>query len=256
LLRMTAPRAVAAFVSSPAPVREPVAAVPAVAAAYEPVFDQARPEIQSAPRPEIPAALTEIEQLAEDLRGAGQAARKITILGTASGESITLTALTLARLIARGARVVVVDLSGSSPAMSAVSVDPVAPGLAELMLGEASFSQVITRDRLSRVHLVNAGRPGFDRALLQSPRLTLAIDALLRVYDHVLLDAGTASDLPAELLTALARAVVVPDASMAIEARTVMCDQLKAVGFSDVTMLSKPSQPSDAVEPSPRVVAA
>jgi polysaccharide biosynthesis transport protein len=256
LLRMTAPRAVAAFVSSPAPVREPVAAAPAVAAAYEPVFDQARPEIQSAPRPEIPAALTEIEQLAEDLRGAGQAARKMTILGTASGESITLTALTLARLIARGARVVVVDLSASSPAMSAASVDPAAPGLAELMLGETSFSQVITRDRLSRVHLVNAGRPGFDRALLQSPRLTLAIDALLRVYDHVLLDAGTASDLPAELLTAQARAVVVPDASMAIEARTVMCDQLRAVGFSDVTMLSKPSQPSDAVEPSPRVVAA
>ena len=82
------------------------------------------------------------------------------------------------------------------------------------MQGEASFSQIITKDRLSRVHLVSAGRPGFDRALLQSPRLTLAIDALLRVYDHVLLDAGGASDLPAELLTAQARAVVVPDASM------------------------------------------
>ena len=73
------------------------------------------------------------------------------------------------------------------------------------MQGEASFSQIITRDRLSRVHLVSAGRPGFDRAHLQSPRLTLAIDALLRVYDHVLLDAGAASDLPAELLTAGAR---------------------------------------------------
>ena len=191
-----------------------------------------------------------------DLRGAGDAARKVTILGTASGESITLTALTLARLMARNARVVVVDLSASSPTISAVSVDPAAPGLAELMLGEASFSQVITKDRLSRVHLVSAGRPGSDRALLQSPRLTLAIDALLRVYDHVLLDAGTASDLPAELLTAQARAVVVPDASMAADARTLMCDQLKAVGFTDVTMLSKPAQPSDAVEPGPRVVAA
>jgi Mrp family chromosome partitioning ATPase len=167
-----------------------------------------------------------------------------------------LTALTLARLIARSARVVMVDLSASSPTISAVSVDPAAPGLAELMLGEASFSQVITKDRLSRVHLVSAGRPGSDRALLQSPRLTLAIDALLRVYDHVLLDAGTASDLPAELLTAQACAVVVPDVSMAADARTTMCDQLKAVGFSDVTMLSKPVQPSDAVEAGPRVVAA
>ena len=103
--------------------------------------------------------------------------------------------------------------------MAAASVDPVAPGLAELMQGEASFAQIITKDRLSRAHLVSAGRPGFDRAQLQSPRLTLAIDALLRVYDHVLLDAGTASDLPAELLTAQARAVVVPDASMASDAR-------------------------------------
>jgi Mrp family chromosome partitioning ATPase len=197
-----------------------------------------------------------MERLAEDLQRAGDAARKITILGTAPGESITLTALTLARLIAHSARVVVVDLSAASPAISAISVDPSAPGLAELMLGEASFSQVITKDRLSRVHLVSAGRPGSDRALLQSPRLTLAIDALLRVYDHVLLDAGAASDLPAELLTAQARAVVVPDASMAAEARTLMCDQLKAVGFSDVAMLSKPVQPSDAAEPGPRVVAA
>jgi len=103
---------------------------------------------------------------------------------------------------------------------------------------------------------VSAGRPGSDRALLQSPRLTLAIDALLRVYDHVLLDAGTASDLPAELLTTQARAVVVPEASMAADARTVMCDQLRAVGFNEVTMLSQPAQPSDAVEHGLRVAAA
>src|SRR6202165_2102094 len=253
LLRMTAPRAAAAFASSRAPVRAPA---PAIVADPAPVFAASRPEIQSEPHIEIAPGITEIEQLAEHLRGAGEAARKVTILGTASSESITLTALTLARLIARDARVVVVDLSASSPTISAVSVDPSAPGLAELMLGEASFSQVITKDRLSRVHLVSAGRPGSDRALLQSPRLTLAIDALLRVYDHVLLDAGTASDLPAELLTAQARAVVVPDASMTGDARTLTCGQLRAVGFTEVTMLSKPAQPSDAVEPGPRVVAA
>jgi Mrp family chromosome partitioning ATPase len=253
LLRMTAPRAVAAFASPPAPVRAPRAA-PAAAAAAEPELEPA--PVFREPRSDIPAEFTEVEKLADDLRGAGQAARKVTILGTASGESITLTALTLARLMARHARVVVVDLAASSPAISVISVDPSAPGLAELMLGEASFSQVITKDRLSRAHLVSAGRPGSDRALLQSPRLTLAIDALLRVYDHVLLDAGTASDLPAELLTAQARAVVVPDASMAADARALMCDQLRAVGFTEVTMMSKPSQPSDAVEPGPRVEAA
>ncbi|WP_029586221.1 exopolysaccharide transport family protein [Bradyrhizobium sp. URHD0069] len=262
LLRMTAPRATAAFTSRPAPGRAPATAAavtftddPASAADRAPVFES-RPEIQSEPAPEIVPELAEIERLAEHLRGAGEAARKVAILGTASNECITLTALTLARLIARHARVAVVDLSASSPTIWSVSVDSAAPGLAELMLGEASFSQVITKDRLSRVHLVNAGRPGFDRALLQLPRLTLAIDALLRVYDHVLLDAGSASDLPAELLTTQARAVVVPDASMAADARALMCDQLRAVGFSEVTMLSKPWQPSEAAEPGPRVAAA
>lgn len=266
LLRMTAPRAVAVIASAPAAIRARAATVTAatVTAAVEPQFEpelepEAEPAFRNSPGIESPGIvpeLSEMERLADDLRNAGDAARKVTVLGTASNESITLTALTLARLIARHARVVVVDLQASSPTFQAVSVDPAAPGLVELMLGEASFSQIITKDRLSRAHLVTSGRPGSDRNLLQSPRLTLAIDALLRVYDHVVLDAGTASDLPAELLTTQARAVVVPDASMAPDARTLMCDQLRAVGFSDVTMLSKPVQPSNAIEPGPRVVAA
>jgi uncharacterized protein involved in exopolysaccharide biosynthesis len=247
LLRMTAPRAAAAFAPSPAAVDAPTAA--AVVADPEPFFSETGPDLA----PEF----TEIEKLANDLRDAGEAARKITILGTAPSEDITLTALTLARLMAQTARVVVVDLSASSATISLTSVDPTAPGLANLMMGEASFSQIITKDRLSRVHLVSAGRPGSDRAALQSPRLTLAIDALLRVYDHVLLDAGTAADLPAELLTAQARAVLVPDPSMTADARSSMCDQLRAAGcFTELTMLSQPVQPADTVEIGPRVVAA
>jgi polysaccharide biosynthesis transport protein len=267
LLRMTAPRAPDAFTGypqmdrQPAPVRiaraDPVLAdpVPADPVSVDPMPADPVP-VPGEAEMDVPAERSEIERLAEELRGAGATARKITILGTAPNESITLAALTLARLMARDARVVVVDLSASSPMIAEVSVDPAAPGLAELMQGEASFSQVITKDRLSRVHLVSAGRPGSDLALLQSPRLTLAVDALLRVYDHVLLDAGNASDLPAELLTRQASAVVVPGPSMSAEARTLMCDQLKAVGFAGVTMLSKPPRPSDAVEPRPRVVAA
>jgi Mrp family chromosome partitioning ATPase len=259
LLRMTIPRATAAFVSAPAPMRAS-AMTSVVVAPVEPKFAAAEePSVHPVAvplAPEIEPELGEVEQLAETLLAAAGAARKVTILGTASSGSITLTALTIARLAARKARVIVVDLAGASPTFAAVSADPNAPGLAELMHGEASFTQIITKDRLSRVHLVSAGRPGSDRALLQSPRLGLAIDALLKVYDHVLLDAGSASDLPAELLTAQARAVVVPDASMASDARELMCEELRAVGFSVVTMLSKPVLPSDAVEPAPRVVAA
>jgi succinoglycan biosynthesis transport protein ExoP len=265
LLRMTAPRAVAVFAPVAAvrraPARAPVREVEAEAEAIaDPEFEpepefKAEPVLREQPA-EAATAIGEIEQLAETLVDAGTSAHKVTVLGTAASESITRTTLTLARLMARRMKVVVVDLAASSLAIPAVSVDPNAPGLAELMQGEASFAQIITKDRQSRVHLVSAGRPGFDRALLQSPRLTLAIDALLRVYDHVLLDAGSASDLPAELLTAQACAVVVPALSMENDARTLMCDQLLAVGFSEVTMLTKPCQASDAVDVGPRVVAA
>ncbi|MCG2640008.1 lipopolysaccharide biosynthesis protein [Bradyrhizobium sp. CCBAU 11434] len=245
LLRQTAPRVVATL--APATARR------------EPVVDPV--ETDPAPlQPEMTddadvSELAEIGQLAERLKAAGASAKKVTVLGTASGEAITLSALTLARHLAREARVVVVDLAASSPTIVAVSVDPTAPGLAELMQGQASFAQIITRDKFSRLHLVLAGRPGFDQSLLQSPRVALAIDALLRAYDYVLLDAGGASELPAELLTTNARAVVVPDASMEADARTLMCEQLKGVGFSEVTMLRRPVQPSDAGETA-RVVAA
>ncbi|MGY3550313.1 succinoglycan biosynthesis transport protein ExoP [Bradyrhizobium sp. USDA 4472] len=245
LLRQTAPRAVVTLASA--------------VGRREPVVDQV--ELDPAPlQPDMTAdadlnEFAEIAQLAEGLRAAGVNAKKVTVLGTAPGDAITLSALTLARHLARDARVVVVDLAASSPMIAAISVDAAAPGLAELMQGQASFAQIITRDKLSRLHLVMAGRPGFDHSLLQSPRVTLAVDALLRAYDYVLLDAGAASELPAELLTTNARAVVVPDVSMEADARALMCEQLKAVGFSDVKMLERPVQPSDAGE-TPRVVAA
>jgi succinoglycan biosynthesis transport protein ExoP len=151
------------------------------------------------------------------------------------------------------------DLRGPGQALSRNRGWIIAPTLLAAVLSIAAVNLVTPRyksEARMRVHLVSAGRPGSDRALLLSPRLKLAIDALLRVYDHVLLDAGTASDLSAELLTAQARAVVVPDASMTADARARTCGQLRAVGFTEVTILSEPAQPSDAVEPGPRVVAA
>jgi uncharacterized protein involved in exopolysaccharide biosynthesis/Mrp family chromosome partitioning ATPase len=279
LLRITAPGATPRLVSAdvtpdlsqPAPRIEPVAPsitptaappiapTPAaqVAATTAPIA--APPIAATIPdtHPELGTGVNELESLAAELRAAGETARKLTILGSGENDSVTMTALTLARLLARNAKVVLIDLSATSPALHAVSNDPAAPGLAELMLGEASFGQVITKDRLSQLHLVTAGKAGADRSLLLSPRLNLALDALLRVYDHVLLDAGTASDLPAELLTAQARAIVVPDPTMNARARIQMGEQLAAVGFAKVTMLSGPAPATHAAaEPTSRTVAA
>src|SRR5450631_3655450 len=111
LLRMTAPRAPVAFTAPYQPELAPVRA---------PALGEFASDIRSDAGPDVTAELGEIEQLADHLRDAGDAARKVTVLGTASSESITLTALTLARLIASSARVVVVDLSASTPTISAI----------------------------------------------------------------------------------------------------------------------------------------
>ncbi|CCD85715.1 Putative Polysaccharide biosynthesis, transport Protein [Bradyrhizobium sp. ORS 285] len=288
LLRLTAPRATALGPITPVVVAvaptarvEPVMAAPALSVAApppvtappvvaQPVTAQVAPPAPvavappsaagSPPAPEpvkpAPPPSTELDQLSASLLAAGEAARKITVLGTAGSEAVTATALSLARTLAREARVVLVDLAGRPQLLASLSVDPAAPGLIELMLGEATFASIITKDRASRLHLVNAGRPGADRNQLQSPRLALAIDALLRVYDHVLLDAGNASDLPAELLTTSARAVVVPDPAMPAEARSQMSEQLREVGFGAVTMLTAPLGGASLNQPDPRGVAA
>jgi len=47
----------------------------------------------------------------------------------------------------------------------------------------------------------------------------------------------------------------VPDVSMVDDARAQLGDQLKAVGFSEVTMLRKACEPT-AIEPGQRAVAA
>lgn len=220
LLRMTAPRA------------------PSMAA---PLRDR---------HPEMPAGVSEIERLARALREAH--AGKITVIGACEGEGVTLTALTLARLLARDAKVVLVDLAMASPTLAAVSTDPAAPGLTDLMQGAASFGQIITKDRLSGVHLVGAGRDVAQRSLLQLPRINLAIDALLRVYEHVVLDAGTAADLPAAVIAAQAHAVVIPDSTIASAGRDAMRDQLLASGFAGVTILktaaAEPGVPEGRVE--------
>lgn len=241
MLRVTSPRA--SMVVAPMIAPSMMAAMPE-AAAPQPAFHE-----ESGP------GVNELEQLALDLQKPGAAARKLSVLGSGSAEKTSRTALALARLLARRAKVVLVDLSASSPVVRAASIDGTAPGLTDLMLGEASFGQVISKDRSSSLHLVSTGRASTDRALLQSPRLTLALDALLQAYDHVVLDAGAADDLPAALLTAGARAIVVPDAAMSIDARQSMSDQLRAVGFGNVTMLAQ-AAPTDLGERGPRFVAA
>jgi uncharacterized protein involved in exopolysaccharide biosynthesis/Mrp family chromosome partitioning ATPase len=193
------------------------------------------------PRPEPATAAVssdaELEQLAEHFVAAGERARKITVIGAESAAGTSQTALALARLMSRKANVVLVDLSLESGALSAAAVDPTAPGVSDLVSGAASFGQIISRDRMSRVQIVGAGQVKPEAAMLKSPRLALAIDALTQVYDHVILDAGSIDDLPEELAASNAQAVLVTRSMFDQATRAAVENELIKAGFHSVAVL-------------------
>jgi Mrp family chromosome partitioning ATPase len=179
----------------------------------------------------------ELERLAEHFIAAGDRARKITVIGAETAAGTSLTALALARLMSRRANVVLVDLSLEPGALSAATVDPSALGVSDLVSGAATFGQIISRDKMSRVQIVGAGQVKPESAMLKSPRLALAIDALTQVYDHVILDAGAIDDLPEELAASNAQAVLVTRSMFDGATRAAVESELIKAGFRSVAVL-------------------
>jgi Mrp family chromosome partitioning ATPase len=207
------------------------------------------------PRKALGVPLEAIEALGREMAGAGDAARRITVVGTAHHVGTTVTAITLARSLARESRVVLVDLALENPDLSVIAADRGAPGIAELIRGAASFGDIITRDRHSGVHLVMAGHVSADaEAIIASQRLSVTLEALARSYDHLVIDAGALPDMAVERFAELApRAVLIAGASedlSTIEAR----EQLRRAGFTQVSVLT--SGPTNRLAEAARALAA
>jgi Mrp family chromosome partitioning ATPase len=171
------------------------------------------------------------------------------VIGARADMGTTFAAISLARALAKQGRAVLVDLAIDAPQLSAIASDTSAPGLRELVQGAASFGQIITRDRYSRVHLITIGKGDLvGDAILTSQRLSIALEALARSYDYVVLDAGALPGIaPEKFAKLVARAVLVTDdiASPATEAAR---ERLQAAGFPNVSVLASiPDDPeSDA----------
>jgi polysaccharide biosynthesis transport protein len=188
--------------------------------------------------PELGVPLRAIDDLAASLRAAGEGGQRVTVFGAARNVGTTLSAVTLARALSRGGRVILIDLAVGAPNLAAIAADPQAPGVAEIARGMASFGDVITRDKLSRVHLVNAGRTGAaGSAIVASPRLATFIEALALTYDHVLVDAGTVADAPLEWLARLTRRAVLVTTEETAPATRAARDRLAAAGYGEITIL-------------------
>jgi uncharacterized protein involved in exopolysaccharide biosynthesis/Mrp family chromosome partitioning ATPase len=191
----------------------------------------------------VPLPVSTVEQIARNLRSAGDAGRRVTLVGSMRNVGTTYAAITLARALAGDASVVLVDLAFGAPNLSVISTDPNAPGLAELVQGAASFGDIITRDQYSNVHLVATGNVGSDgAALATSPMLATAIEALARSYDHVVLDIGSAADVAVESFAPLAPRAVLVANDPAHPATRAVRERLMTAGFTDVTLLAGMTQ--------------
>lgn len=104
-----------------------------------------------------------------------------------SGVYPIMEAQALAELLSRSGKQVVLvawSLSGKAVAVARTSVRK--PGITDLLLGTASFEQVIGRLPGSDVHLIQPGTaPGDTRAVLNPDRLNLTLDALDEAYDQI-----------------------------------------------------------------------
>jgi len=169
------------------------------------------------------------------IRHGGDDGRRVIVVGTMRNVGTSHAAISLARTLAQDANVALVDMAFGSPNLSVISDDPNAPGIAELVRGTATFGDIITGDQYSTVHLVATGNVGADaRALAASPMLTTMIEALVRSYDHVVIDVGSAADIALERLAPLAARAVLVTVDPANPATKTARERLLMGGIADV----------------------
>ena len=192
----------------------------------------------------VPLPVSNIDQIARNLRQSGEFGRRVTVIGGARNVGTTYAAITLARTLAREANVVLVDLAFGAPNLSVISTDSNAPGIAELVAGAASFGDVITRDQYSNVHLIATGNVGGNAmALAASPMLPAIVEALGQSYEHVVLDIGAADEVQVERFAPMAQRAVLVASDPANPGTRAVRERLMHAGFGDVMLLAGVQQP-------------
>jgi uncharacterized protein involved in exopolysaccharide biosynthesis/Mrp family chromosome partitioning ATPase len=202
------------------------------------------------PHPALGVPVSAIGDIAKRVLETANQGRRIAVLGISpvTGDA-SLAALTFARALSKEKRAILVALpaaslpsaAGGIPGLAVVSSNPRAPGLSDVVRGKAPISAAITRDRLSRLHIVTAGTPAADAAVLTKSMVFLtAIEALARSYDFIVLDAGAASeDMLARVAEIAPRAVMISPQGAAADVSGAG-KKLVSAGFRE-TMIAAPS---------------
>jgi Mrp family chromosome partitioning ATPase len=143
----------------------------------------------------VPELIDRVEEslsdIAAEIVGSGEKRVLVTLAEGSDSDGRPLGAVALARALARtDARVVLVDFRGDGANAASMGEGSDLPGFSDLFDGEASFAQVIFRDRKSRVHFIPSGRKPLTAAALDADHLETILAALTLTYDYVLLDAS------------------------------------------------------------------
>ncbi len=150
-------------------------------------------------------------------------------------------ALHLARdLAATGARVMFLDLDPQTSPSAALSLNPRAPGLSDLLVKGAGFAEAIQRETASTLHFIVPGAGITDSAqLLTANRLSIVLGALTQTYEYVIAATPALAGLGgADRLARFARATAVIAAEGDEEAGDRQATVLRDEQFANVVVIS------------------
>jgi len=192
-----------------------------------------------------PANADLVQMLANEMRQAVPAVQGITVLAASPDDDAATTALALAREMSEDERVILVKLDQGSPVSDG---EQRTPGLADLMRGEASFGDIITRDPQSNAHIIVGGRASTEpMSVFASRRVITTLEALMLAYDKVVLDASGVAETITTQYAQVAPHVVLVVSEAAQSDAAEISEKLLNEGFAAVTVIAQ-SPPAPAVK--------
>ncbi|PDT11645.1 Wzz/FepE/Etk N-terminal domain-containing protein [Rhizobium sp. M1] len=157
-----------------------------------------------------------------------------------TGDDGSATTVLLTRILAdAGRRVILIDMTGSGQPTELMAEDQAAPGVTDLLCGEAAFGDTIHSDRLSDAHLIPQGRSDVRRAMRGVDRLSLLLDALAAAYDLVVVECGAADVAGVSRLTRSRDVEIILSLPQLEETVFVtLMTEFQAAGYERVVLMS------------------
>ncbi|WP_064682190.1 GumC family protein [Rhizobium bangladeshense] len=158
-----------------------------------------------------------------------------------TGDDGSAATVLLTRILAdAGRRVILIDMTGSGYPTELMAEDEAAPGVTDLLCGEAAFGDTIHSDRLSDAHLIPQGRSDVRRAMRGVDRLSLLLDALAAAYDLVVVECGAADVAGVSRLTRSRDVEIILSLPQLEETVFVtLMTEFQAAGYERVVLMSE-----------------